>query len=80
MITGPDALLYRPEMMNPEEPTGLWWCKDAEDVSAVGVNAVCKSAGAEWSDVDGALEWVAQYPYILLAVPPDRFRTRSRRN
>ena len=70
MITGPDALLYRPEMMNPEEPTGLWWCKDAEDVSAVGVNAVCKSVGAEWSDVDGALEWVAQYPYILLAVPP----------
>lgn len=70
MITGTDALLYREEMIDPAEPTGLWWCKDAEDVAAIGVNAVCKSVGAGWSEVDRALEWVSQFPYILLAVPP----------
>ena len=70
MITGTDALLYREEMIDPAEPTGLWWCKDAEDVAAIGVNAVCKSVGAGWSEVDRSLEWVSQFPYILLAVPP----------
>lgn len=70
MITGTDALLYREELIDPSQPTGLWWCQDAEDVSAVGINAVCKSMMAPWSDVDGSLEWVSQFPYILLAVPP----------
>lgn len=72
MISGiaSDALLYRPEMMDPSLPTGLWWCKDAEDVAAIGVNAVCKSILSSWSDMSSAEEWVSQYPYILVCVPP----------
>ena len=36
MITGPnDALLFRPEFIDPSQPTGLWWVRNAEDVDAV---------------------------------------------
>lgn len=71
MIIGPnDALLYRPEFMDPGEPTGLWWCKDAVDMDVVGINAVCKSLTAAWSALNNWEEWVAQFPYILVAVPP----------
>lgn len=65
-----EALLCLPEFMNPEEPTGLWWCKDAEDVKTVSINAVCKSMLAEWKELDAYKEYVNNFPYILLAVPP----------
>ena len=71
MITGPnDALLFRPEFIDPSQPTGLWWVRNAEDVDAVRINAVCKSLTAPWSEVNGWTEWLAQFPYILLAIPP----------
>lgn len=71
MITGPNSsLLYRPELMDPAEPTGLWWMKDAEDTAVVGVNAVSKSILAPWSDLEAWEEWLRQFPYILVAVPP----------
>ena len=72
MISGiaSEALLYRPEMIDPSLPTGLWWCKDAEDTAAIGVNSVCKSILSPWSDLNGAEEWVSQFPYILVCVPP----------
>lgn len=65
-----EALIFRPEFMNPKEPTGLWWCKDAEDVQTVSINAVCKSMMAEWKELDTYKEYVNEFPYILLAIPP----------
>lgn len=71
MTTGSnDALLFRAEFIDPSQPTGLWWCQDAEDVEAVTVNAVCKSLSAEWRDLEAWSEWVSRFPYILVAVPP----------
>ena len=72
MITGNSdgALVFRPEMMDPSASTGLWWCATAEDAQAVGTNAVCLSLLAKWSDLEPWKEWVEQFPYILLAVPP----------
>ena len=70
MMTTGDELIYRPEMMDPTLPTGLWWCKDAEDVGAVNINAVCKSLLAPWSALRNSAEFAEQYPYILVAVPP----------
>ena len=52
MTTGAsDSLLFRPDMMDPSQPSGLWWCKDAEDMQTVGMNAVCKGILAEWKAV-----------------------------
>ena len=71
MMTGTDSvLLYRPEFISPTEPTGLWWCQDAEDVQAVAINAVCKGSLADWAEVGQCSEFVEQFPYIFVAVPP----------
>ena len=64
------SLLFIPEFIDPSQPTGLWWCKDAEDVQAVSVNAVCKALSSSWTEMDAWAEWVSRFPYILVAVPP----------
>ena len=61
--------------MDPQaEPFGLYWCKDAEDMQAVGVNAVCKALLTPWRELAEWSEFVCQYPYILVAVPPGSTR------
>ena len=44
-----DVLLYDPGYLNPELPTGFWFCADPEAVLAVQINAGClrASAGSE---------------------------------
>ena len=38
--------------MDPQvEPFGWYWCKDAEDMQAVGVNAVCKALLTPWREL-----------------------------
>ena len=68
--SGNDALLFRPEFMDPEQPSGLWWCANVLDMEAVQINAVCKAAGVPWSEVNAWGGWLAQFPYVLVAVPP----------
>ena len=42
-----DVLLYDPGYLNPELPTGFWFCADPEDVLAVQINAGClRASGA----------------------------------
>ena len=76
MITGPDSsLLFEPRFMDPQaEPYGLYWCRDAEDVQAVSVNAVCKALAAPWRELEAWSEFICQYPYVLVAVPPGPVR------
>ena len=40
-----DVLLYDPGYLNPELPTGFWFCADPEDVLAVQINAGCLRVG-----------------------------------
>ena len=52
MITGNESLLFEPRFMDPQvDPFGLYWCKDAEDMQAVGVNAVCKALLTPWREL-----------------------------
>ena len=75
MITGNESLLFEPRFMDPQvEPFGLYWCKDAEDMQAVGANAVCKALLTPWRELAEWSEFVCQYPYILVAVPPGSTR------
>ena len=76
MITGPDSsLLFEPRFMDPQaEPYGLYWCRDAEDVQAVSVNAVCKALTVPWRELGAWSEFICQYPYVLVAVPPGPVR------
>lgn len=71
------VLLYDPAFMDPSLPTGLWWLKDPEEVAAVKVNAVCRSALAAWDDVAECGEFLEQFPYILLAAPPGEWRDEA---
>lgn len=73
MITGPnnENLLFEARFMDPQtEPFGLYWCKDAEDMRAVGVNAVCKALTVPWRELAEWSDFVGQYPYVLVSVPP----------
>lgn len=71
MITGPDngALMFLEEYMDPSKPSGLWWLKDAFELNGFRDNAVCKSDSAKWSEVNAWTDWLAQFPYILVAMP-----------
>lgn len=79
MITGPDncALLFLHEYMDPERPSGLWWLKDILDVGSLKDNAVCLAAGAAWNEVNDWVEWLSQFPYILIAAPEGPWRDEA---
>lgn len=76
MITSPDneALMFFPEYIDPDRPSGLWWMKNILEVDGLRDNAVCKSMNASWSEVNSWGEWLTQFPYILIAMPdgPER--------
>lgn len=65
------AILFLPEFVDPaQEPFGLWWCQNVIDMEIVSANAVYKAADAKWSEINTWTDWLAQFPYILVAVPP----------
>lgn len=65
------AILFRSEFISPDqEPFGLWWCQNVIDMDVVSANAVYKAADAPWSDINAWSDWMAQFPYILVAIPP----------
>jgi len=65
-----DILYFQERFMDPSLNTGLWWCLDYDDMEAVTVNAVCKAMSATWGEVSACREFVQQFPFILVAVPP----------
>lgn len=60
-------LIYDPNRIDPSLPTGLWFCADAYDVQAVGRNACCLPLAGEWDDLRHCHDFVAQFPYVLVA-------------
>ena len=65
-----DTLLFQERFLDPSLNTGLWWCLDYDGVEAVQINAVCKAVSATWNEVGACREFVGQFPFILVAVPP----------
>lgn len=64
-----DILLCDASRIDPSLSTGLWWCQSAEDVLAVGYNAVSLSMTGRWEDVQYCAEWLSTFPYIFVASP-----------
>lgn len=54
-----------------------WWCKDAEDTSAIAINTFCKSAIASWKDIGEWDEFFLQYQFIVIAIPPGPEQTET---
>lgn len=71
MITGPDngALMFLERYMDPSKPSGLWWLKNVFELDGFRGNAVCKSDSAKWNEINAWTDWLAQFPYILVAMP-----------
>lgn len=65
-----DVLFFEERFMDPSLNSGLWWCLDYDGMEAVQINAVCKAMSASWDDVGECQEFVGQFPFILVAVPP----------
>lgn len=69
----PCPILFDPKRMDPNQPT-LWWCVDAEDVLAVGENAVCKAATVSWAELEKSQDVLAEivdlYEFVLVCAPP----------
>lgn len=68
-------LIYLERFIDPEQPSGLWWCATAEDVQTVSINAVSKAVLASWDDVGTAgRDFVMRFPYIFVAVADETQR------
>ena len=61
-----DVLLYDPGCLNPELPTGFWFCADPEDVLAVQINAGCLRASAGWEALSRHERFFLQFCYVLV--------------
>ena len=61
-----DVLLYDPGYLNPELPTGFWFCADPEDVLAVQINAGCLRASAGWEALSRHERFFLQFCYVLV--------------
>lgn len=61
------CLTFQERLIDPSLPTGLWWCATAEDVMAVGINAVSKDLTAKWDEIQGLQEFIAQFVYVFVA-------------
>ncbi|NBI10223.1 hypothetical protein D1641_09390 [Colidextribacter sp. OB.20] len=65
------AIMFLERFIDPNQaPFGLWWCQNVIDMDLISVNAVCKPESSPWSDINAWIDWLAQFPYILVAVPP----------
>ena len=64
-------LLCRPSEIDPARPVGLWWCADVLDVQTVVRNAAAKPSAAQWDSLPREVwDWVEQFPYVFVCVPP----------
>lgn len=65
------AIMFLERFIDPnQEPFGLWWCQNIIDMEDVSINAAYKAKDAPWSDINQWFDWLSQFPYILVAVPP----------
>lgn len=68
-------LLYEERFINPDLPTGLWFCEDAEAVHTVGINAVCLPINGSWNDLFRCRAFIRRFPYVVVvAADPEKRR------
>lgn len=78
MTTEPNyPLLYDPNFVDSSLSIGLWWCKDAEDVFSAQINAVCFDSGYSWKDINSCGQFIKQFPFIFVAMPPGQQRDEA---
>lgn len=73
-------LIYTPERINPDAPTGLWFCIDPIDqhsVDEVCGNAACLSLAGSWDDLDGCRDFLMTFPYIVVVSPDSAWRMQA---
>jgi hypothetical protein len=71
-----DILLFEDRFLDPALPSGLWFCDNALDTFAVGVNAACLAADTGWQDIMPLEGWFRQFSYVLI-VCADPVRRRE---
>lgn len=83
MITGPnESVLFFQDLIDPSEPSGLWWCQNVFDVECVQkgephFNAASLLLNGDWTDLNGWGGWLSQFPYILVAIAPGPEQDRA---
>lgn len=70
-----DYLLCEERFIDPKLNSGLWWCKDQDDMLTVEINAVCKPPELTWETVMRGADLIAQFPFIFVAMPPGQEQT-----
>ncbi|MCI8537751.1 MAG: hypothetical protein HFF18_03695 [Oscillospiraceae bacterium] len=69
-----EFLLMEPAYLDPDQPTGLWFCDCPENVLSVRVNAVCLRPDAEWEDVGRCLAFLRRFRYVVIVCPGESQR------
>lgn len=68
LIKAQSFLTFDHNFIDPQQPTGLWFCDTAEDVAAVGVNAVKLAEGVQWKDLGRCEGFLTAFPYVFVSV------------
>ena len=74
LIKAQSFLTFDPHFIDPGQATGLWLCATAEDVQAVGINAVKLAPGAQWGDLRRCEAFFKAFPYVFLPVSDEGTR------
>lgn len=64
-----DYILCCEEFIDPKDPSGLWWCKDFDDVLAIQINAVAKPEVTSWDEMSRLGEFIHEFPFVFVVVP-----------
>lgn len=75
-----DILLCRPEFIDPEQGSILWWVEGPEDVLAWPLNTVCLAGLGKWEDVKHCKDWICQFKCVLAASPNRAFIDKVRQH
>jgi len=67
LLTAQSYLLFDHDFIDPKQPTGLWFCRDAEEVYAAQINAVALGSDSEWRDIRKCERFLKAFPYIFVA-------------
>lgn len=69
-----EALLYDPKFLDHSLPTGFWFCRDAQDVMAIQVNAGCLRDPGGWERIGRYESFFLSFCYVVAVCPDPRER------
>lgn len=61
-----EVLLFDPKFLDPSQPTGFWFCSEAEDVLAIQINAGCLRTLGDWNTIGQYEPFFLQFCYVLV--------------